>query len=372
MYFDLSRPQRLLAQAVREFCQRRCRIGRVRELMETESAFDHPLWSEIAGQGWIGLHLAEEFDGLGLGIVELAVVAEELGRACLPGPWLSVNWAATMLAMAGGSAAMAHLPKIIDGDRLVTVAALEEGGSWDLDARHLATTLDSDLTLTGQKESVLQAQQADVLLCVVRRKHNLCLVLVPIDSEGVRVTATPGIDPTRKLARCEFDNVKLRPEQVVACDEAAMSVWESSLHVAMVAAGAEMLGLMQWMLETTTEFARTRQQFGREIGAFQAIQHHCADMLMLTESARSAVWYAAWALQEKTPEAAHAAAVAKIFVSDAVRQAGNLAVQVHGGIGFTWEHDLHLYYKRAKADEHLFGDASFHREQLAELVFRDT
>ena len=369
MYFDLSKSQALLGQSVRDFCKRAFPPERVRELMETDSATDGQLWSEIADQGWIGLHLDEQYDGLGLGLVELAVVAEELGRVCAPGPWLSANWAASLLAAVGGSVASQYLPKIVDGSVQATVAVLEDQGSWDIGAGEMRTRISDDgSTLSGCKQLVIQAQQADLILCAATRAGEPCLVLVPTHTDGATISVLPGIDLTRKVYQCEFNNVQIKPEQIVASGENARRAWEQSQQVALVAVTAEMLGLMQWMFETTVEHAKSRQQFDRPIGAYQAIQAKCADILMLTESARSAVWYAAWAVQEQRDDAAKAVAVAKVFVSDAAREVGNRSIQSHGGIGFTWEHQLHLYYKRAKADEFLFGDPTHHREILAEIV----
>ena len=338
--------------------------------MDTGSATDQQLFNEVADQGWIGLHLGEQFDGLGLGPVELAVVAEELGRACMPGPWLSTTWAATLLAMVDGPSAKKYVPKIIEGSSQATVAVLENQSSWDITRGQLQTTLCDDRSrLSGRKNLVLQAAHTEWIVCLARHGQEVCLVLVPSHADGVRITETPGIDATRKLYQCDFENVSISSDNCVATGESVRAAWERSQHVMLVAVTAEMLGMMQWMLETTVEYAKTRKQFDQLIGSFQSVQTKCADMLLMTESARSAVWYAAWALQEDHTNAARAVSVAKAYVSDAARTVGNFAVQVHGGIGFTWEHDLQLYYKRAKADEYLFGDATFHREKIAELVF---
>lgn len=378
MYFDLSKPQKLLQQSVRDFCKREIPISRVRALMETDSAMDDSLWMEMAEQGWIGLHLDEQYGGLGLGPVELSVVAEELGRACVPGPWLSTNWAATLLASIGGPVASELLPGVFDGSTRITIAALEEQGSWSFDPVVMETRLSENgkktvteavtvNVLNGRKYLVQHAQQADHLLCVAGVDDELCLLTIPVASDGLRITSTPGIDATRKVYQCDFSNVPIRRDQILARGDEARQALQQSQNVAMVAVCSEMLGILQWLLKTTVEYAKSRKQFDRVIGSFQVVQHMCADLLLLTESARSAVWNAAWALQENL-DANRAVAVAKVYVSDAVRKAGNLAVQSHGGIGFTWEHDLHLYYKRAKADEYLFGDATFHRERLAEMI----
>ena len=369
MHFDLSKPQKLLQQSVRDFCKRECPTSRVRELIDSENGFDPALWTEIADQGWIGLHLPEKYDGLGLSAVELVVVAEELGRCCLPGPWLSSNWAATLLAAIGGSAAETHLPKIIEGAELATVAVLEAELSWDISSSAPQTTLASD-SLQGTKRLVMNAAEASVILCLARQDKELCLVAVPGDADGLRVTATRGIDPTRRLYQCDLDNIAVAAGGILASGDAALQAWERTHQLLALVVSAEMLGAMQWMMETTVEYAKTRKQFDQPIGSFQTVQTKCADMLLMTESARSAVWYAAWALQEERPDARRAVSVAKAYLSEAARTVGNLSVQSHGGIGFTWEHDLQLFYKRVRANEFLFGDAACHHEAIAELVLQ--
>lgn len=363
MHFDLSKSQKLFADAVREFCQREFSTERVREQMETESVTDDRLWSEFADQGWLGLHIDEQYEGLGLGAVDLAVLSEEFGRGCVGGPWLATTWGATLLQAVGGSVASELLPKIVAGDQKVAVGAQEEQGTWDLCADHLETTLENGTT-NGHKQLVQHAGQADQLLLPVRADGQLSIVVIPVNADGVSIEKTPGIDATRTLYRVTLDNVAVSDDQVLASGSEAETAWQSALRTMSVVASAEMLGLQQWMLEQTVEYAKTRKQFDKPIGTFQSVQHMCAEILQLTESARAAVWYAAWAVEENTDDVNQAVSVAKAYTSDAARRVGNLSVQVHGGIGFTWEHDLHLYYKRAKADEFLFGDASFHRENL--------
>lgn len=363
MYFDLSKPQKLFADSVRDFCQREFTAERVRELMETEAAIDDRLWQEFADQGWLGLHTDEQYEGLGLGIVDLAVLAEEFGRACVSGPWLAVTWGVTLLEAVGGDAAARLLPDIIGGSVKLAVGALEEQCSWSLSADSLETTL-QDGAVSGHKHLVQHAAQADQLLLPVLAGEEAALALVPTQADGVTVTMTPGIDATRTLYRVDLDGVAVSDDQVLCRGSAAEDAWNATLRTMAVVAAAEMLGLQQWMLEQSVEYAKTRKQFDKPIGTFQSIQHMCAEILQLTESARAAVWYAAWTVQEGSDDMEQAVGVAKAFTSDAARQIGNLSVQIHGGIGFTWEHDLHLYYKRAKADELLFGDAAFHCERL--------
>ena len=369
MDYELSKSQKLLQESVATFCQRESPAEHVRQVMESDTGHDPQLWQSIAEQGWIGLHLPEKFEGLGLSLVDLAVVAEQLGKACLPGPFLSATWAATLLSEAGeNSSAARHLPGLIDGSRLATVALLESESSWDVRPERLQTRLDQRHVLTGHKQLVPQAGIADAIVCVASRGDELCLIVTAPDENGVDVQPTPGIDPTRRLYSVAWEGLEIQPESVIATGDAARHALKRSLQVATVAVCAELVGIAQWMLETTVEYAKTRNQFDRPIGSFQAVQHQCADMLLLTESARSAAYYAAWSLNEGDPRAEQAVSIAKSYCCDSVREVGNHAVQVHGGIGFTWEHDLHLYYKRSKADEYLFGDASFHRERIAQLT----
>jgi alkylation response protein AidB-like acyl-CoA dehydrogenase len=353
MDFDLNKPQKLLKETARQFLSRECKPERVRRLMETDTAYDAALWQAIADQGWTGLIVPESHGGLGAGVVELAVVAEEMGRACVPGPFLSTIFATALQPQ--------HLEKIAAGEIKATVAILEQTANWDLESIRLNASRDREaFLLSGTKLFVPDADVADVLFCVARAADGLVVVAVERGAAGLTIDPMRSMDETRKLYRVTFDGVRgdaLRNADIV-----------SAMNVATVALCAEMVGGMQWILDATVEYAKTRQQFGRPIGSFQAVQHQCADMVLLTESARSATYYAAWALTENDPGAQLAVSVAKSYCSDAYREVANRGIQVHGGIGFTWEHDLQLYYKRAKSSETLFGDSTFHRERIASFV----
>jgi alkylation response protein AidB-like acyl-CoA dehydrogenase len=370
MDFDLSKPQKLLQQSARAFFGRECPTERVRALMETETAFDEKLWRALADQGWTGLLIPEEFGGLGLGLVELAAVAEEMGRACLPGPFVSTVWAAALISRAGSGGQRAqYLEAISAGDLKATVALLEETADWRATAVQMTAVVEGKtLRLRGRKEFVTDADVADLIICVAREDDRLVLVPVARTCRGINITATTGLDATRKLYSVEFDDVVVPAADALDGHSNPDEALEQATAVASVALCAEMLGGMQWALDSAVEYAKTRQQFGRPIGAYQAVQHQCADMLLWTEGSRSATYYAAWAVSNGDPAARVAVSIAKAYCSDAAREVGNRAIQVHGGIGFTWEHDLHLYYKRAKSSEILFGDANFHREKLAQEV----
>lgn len=370
MDFDLSKPQKLLKESARALLVRECGPGRVRELMETETAHDEGLWQALADQGWTGLAVPEAQGGLGLGLVEMAAVAEEMGRACLPGAFLSTLFAAALVERAGSAEQRAkYLEPIAAGELKATVALLEEGASWDVDAVKLGATREGGrFSLNGRKLFVPDAGIADLLICVARDGDSPVLLPFERGAEGLSVKPMPSMDATRKLYEVAFEGVSVAEGDALGADGDARGALGGALEVATAVLCAEMVGGMQWVLDTTVEYAKTRQQFGRAIGSFQAVQHMCADMLLMTESARSAAYYAAWALTENDPAARAAVSVAKAYCSDAYREVANLGVQVHGGIGFTWEHDLQLYYKRSKSSETLFGDASYHRERIARLV----
>ncbi len=370
MDFDLNKPQKLLKDSARALLARECKPERVRELMETETAHDERLWQLIADQGWTGLLVPEENGGLGLGLVELAVVAEEMGRACLPGAFLSTVTASALIQRAGNAEQRAkYLEPIAAGELKATVAFLEEGASWDVDGIKLETArANGNFNVTGKKLFVNDAEAADLLICVAREGDQLVLLPVERGADGLSVKPMPSMDGTRKVYEVSFENVAVAESDALGADGDARGALRGALEVGCAALCAEMVGGMQWVLDATVEYAKTRQQFGRAIGSFQAVQHQCADMLLMTESARSAAYYAAWTLTENDPAARVAVSIAKAYCSDAYREVGNRGVQVHGGIGFTWEHDLQLYYKRSKASETLFGDATFHRERIARLI----
>ncbi len=361
MQFGLSEEQQLLKNSAREFFSAECPPAEVRRLMETETAHDPALWRKMAEQGWTGLPFAEEYGGMGLGLVDLAAACEEIGQALLPGPYLStVPLAGSLIAAAGNDAhKKKYLVPICRGEALATVALLEKPASWDPST---VTASVKDGVLNGAKLFVPDAAIATFLIVVAKEG----LVIVDGGTSGVTMEAQPAIDATRKLSAVTFTNVKVA--DTLATGDAARTALDHAMNVATVALAAEMTGGMQRMLDITVAYAKTRKQFGQPIGKFQAVQHMCADMLILTEGSRSATYYAAWALQNNAPGAAAAVSVAKSYASDAYREAGNKGIQVHGGMGFTWENDIHLYYRRAKASEIAFGDTAFHRERLAKAL----
>jgi alkylation response protein AidB-like acyl-CoA dehydrogenase len=356
MEFGLNESQEILRDSARSFFAGECPMSEVRRLMATDSAYDNSLWRKLAEQGYTGIIFPEEYGGVGLGKVELILLMEEAGRALLPGPFFStVALAGSVIdAVATAEQKKNYLAPICRGEARATMAILEAAASWELEDLQMAAV---NGKLSGEKLFVSDAAVADWILVLARDGVFL------VDRKSVGVTTLPmfSMDLTRKLYAVQFNNAPAEKLGDLAGSP-------SALDLATTALVAEMVGGMQRTLDLTVEYAKTRKQFGKTIGSFQAVQHQCADMYLETESSRSAAYYAAWALEEKVPDARAAVSIAKIYASDAGRTVGNRGIQIHGGMGFTWENDLHLFYRRAKASETTFGDATFHRERLARLT----
>ena len=356
MQFGLSESQQMLKDNARKFFSGECPMDQVRRLMETDTAFDGVLWAKMAEQGYTGIIFPEEYGGVGLGKVELILFMEEAGRALLPGPFFSTVALAGVVLDALGTTEQKkkYLAPICRGEARSTLAMLEASASWDpADVRIAAV----NGKLTGEKLFVPDAAAADTILVVARNG----VFLVDAKAPGITISPMSGMDLARKLYAVQFKDT---PAEKLG-ETAGLS---KALDVATAALVAEMVGGMQRVLDLTVEYAKMRKQFGKPIGMFQAVQHQCADMYLETENSRSAAYYAAWALEEHAPDAAVAVSIAKVYASDAGRTVGNRGIQVHGGMGFTWENDVHLYYRRAKSSETMFGDATFHRERIARMV----
>jgi len=356
MQFGLTESQAFLKDSARKFFAGECPSTEMRRLMETDTAYDAALWSKLTDQGYTGIIFPEAYSGVGLGKVELMLLMEEAGRALLPGPFFStVVLAGSVLEAVGTPASKEkYLAPICRGEVRATVAILEAGASWNPRDIQLGA---ANGKLTGEKLFVSDAAIADFLLVVARNG----VFVVDSKARGLKISPMSAMDLTRKLYVVELSNT---PAEEIGPATALPRAFD----VATAALAAELVGGMQRSLEITVEYAKTRKQFGKPIGMFQAVQHQCADMYLETESSRSAVYYAGWALQENSPDAAAAVSVAKMYASDAGRTVGNRGIQIHGGMGFTWENDLHLYYRRAKASETAFGDATYHRERIASMV----
>ena len=362
----LTDEQELLRASARDFLARESPMAFVRARIEERRALPDELWKKMAELGWTGLPFAADYGGAGLGLFELSLLLEETGRALLPGPLLSTVALAGAAIEIGASEAhkRRHLAAIARGDERAALALVEEPERWDAEGVRLAARRDrTELRLSGSKPFVLDAPEADWLVVAARLDADeIALLLVDARQRGVSIAPTALVDATRKAARVDLDGVTVPADAVLLRGDAG---YERLLDRAKVALCAEMLGGAQRVLETSVAFARAREQFGRPIGSFQAIQHKLADMLVAVEGARSATWYATWAVEHGEPDAHAAACMAKAYVSDAYARVTGDGIQIHGGLGFTWEQDLHLYYKRAKVSERLFGDASWNRELVA-------
>ena len=356
MQFGLSESQQILKDTARKFFAGESPIAAVRKAMETETSYDAALWAKLAEQGFTGIITPEEYGGMGLGKVELALLMEEAGYALLPGPFFSTVALAGSVIDTCGTPELKkkYLQRIAAGQARATVALVEAAGSWDADSLKISA---AGGKLNGQKLFVTDAAVADFIVIVARDG----VFVVEAKAPGLHIEPMKGMDLARKIYAVEFKNT---PAERLS-DGSGLA---GALNVATTALCAEMAGGMQRTLELTVAYAKTRKQFGKPIGIFQAVQHLCADMYLETESSRSATYYAAWALEENVPDAAAAVSVAKMYASDASRNVGNRGIQVHGGMGFTWENDIHLYYRRAKASETMLGDGAFHRERIARLV----
>jgi alkylation response protein AidB-like acyl-CoA dehydrogenase len=360
MRFELSETQKQIEKTARQFLSNECPIGEVRRLMETSTAHDAALWKKMADQGWTGMIFPEEFGGMGLGMIEMAATFEQMGRALLPGPFYSTVALAGPLIQAAASVDQKrmYLTPLCEGTLIATAALIEGEADWDTAAWH---TTCSNGKLSGRKMFVTDAAAADLIVVAAQNG----LFIVPKGAPGMRIVPLKAIDVTRKMYEVSFENT---PAEKIAEGAAAERAIAYALKVATVALTAEMAGGMQKLIEITVAYAKARKQFDQPIGKFQAVQHMCADMFLWSESTKSAVYYAAYALEKDLPEADSAVAVAKVYAGDAYRETGNRAIQVHGGMGFTWENDVHLYYRRAKACETALGDAAYHRERIARTL----
>jgi len=375
MNFELSETQRAIKDAAREFFSNEMRSADVRRLIDTDTAFDPAIWRKCAEQGYTGMLFPEEYGGVGLGLVEMAATLEEMGRALLPGPFVStVLLAGTALSRAASEQLkQTYLTAICRGDARATVAILERSASWRREAIAMeANDCGGGFELTGEKLFVGEAAVADFIIVAARTREarDLVLLLVPSGAAGMRTTVTPGVDLTRRLYRVSFDKVRVPQDHLVARGTDAEAALDYAIDVTALGLSAEMVGGMQQLLDHTVAYTKTRAQFGRPIGSFQAVQHRCVDMFALVEGSRAATYYAAWALGQQDPDAQLAVSVAKAYASDAFREVGNMAIQLQGGMGFTWENDTHLYYRRAKGSELACGDATFHRDRIAGTVLK--
>ena len=377
MDFGFSQEQEMLRATARKFFENECTSTFVRERMAEPAGVTDDFWAKLAEQGWLGLVYPEQYGGAGLGFVDLTVLMEEMGRVVMPGPFFSTTVLAGLTILEAGSAAQKErwLTKIAAGEAKATLAWTEPSARWDpAGVTTTARAADGGFVLSGTKLFVPDAHLADVLVVVARTSEGpraedgVSLFLVERNTPGVEVKLLPTMDQTRKLCEVTLRDARVPADALLGPRDGGWPPLGRVIERATVALCAEMCGGAQRVLEMTTEYAKIRVAFGKPIGSYQGVKHRAADMLVDVENAKSLTYYAAWAVDEHATEAPLAASMAKAYVSDAYRKVSGAGIQLHGGIGFTWEHDLHLYFKRAKGSEFTFGDATFHRERVAELI----
>lgn len=369
MQFAFTEEQDQLRSFVRQFLEDKSSEATVRELMDTESGYDEAVWAQMAEQlGLQSLIIPEEYGGQGFTWVEMVVVLEEMGRALLCAPFFSSAVLATSALLECGDADAAgdYLPRIASGELIATVALTEENGRWDESGITATATADGDSwTLDGAKHYVLDGHTAGLLIVAAKTAAGVSLFAIDGDASGLTRTPLSTMDQTRKQAKISLSST---PGRLLGSDGAGWDTLVGVLDRAAVALAAEQVGGAQMVLDMAVQYAKDRFQFGRPIGSFQAIKHKCADMLLEVESAKSAAYYAAWCAAVDNDELPAMASLAKSYCSEAYFHAASENIQIHGGIGFTWEHPAHLYFKRAKSSELLFGDPTYHRELLAQRI----
>jgi alkylation response protein AidB-like acyl-CoA dehydrogenase len=370
MNFAFNADQQLLRDSARAFLDAHCASAAVRALGDDPRGESETMWKDMAQLGWLGLSLPDTVGGSALGLVETAIVLEEMGRVAYPGPYLPTVLTATALAEAGNPEQKRRwLGAIAAGGARATIAFLDADWGWDPhDVTTRATRTAGGWTLSGIKRFVPWAHVADVVLIPAQSPDGLSLHLIEPSAPGLGLGAIQGMDLGTRWATLTLDGVTVGDDTTLGAPGQGGPLLEALLRRGAVGAAAEMLGAARRCLDMSVAYAKVREQFGQPIGAFQAIRHKCADMLVEVENAHAATYYAAWAIDAGAPDAVTAASVAKAYVGDAARQVCGEAIQVHGGIGFTWEYDLHLYVKRAKALETMYGDAGYHRELIVRRV----
>lgn len=375
MDFGFSEEQEMLRQSAREFLDGECPMTYVRQMMEDDRGYSEDQWKKMAELGWTGLIVPEEYGGAGLNMVDMVVVLEEMGRVVMPGPFFASTILGGLAIDLGGNTEQKKrfLPGIAAGTTIATLAQVEESGRWDAEGIALpAKQTSGGFSVSGTKLFVHDAHNADLLVVPVRTggagTDGITMLLVDTKAKGLSIRLLKTMDQTRKLCEVQLADVTVGKDAVLGEVGQGWALLDRLVDRAKVALCAEMCGGAQKVLEMSVEYAKVREQFGKPIGSFQAIQHKCANMMVQVESAKSATYYAAWAVANDVSEAHLAACMAKAYCSDAYRFTSAEGIQIHGGIGFTWEHDMHLYFKRAKGSEVTFGDATWNRELVAQVV----
>jgi alkylation response protein AidB-like acyl-CoA dehydrogenase len=369
--FVFTDEQQDLRDMVRRFLAEKSPVSEVRRLMATEAGYDPAVWTQLGQLGLAGLTIPEKYGGAGCGPVEQLIVCEEMGAALLCAPYLSSTVLGTWALLASGDAvAQADLlPGIASGETIATLAVPEDDGSWAPDEFRVTARRSGDrYLLDGRKSFVLDGMIADLILVAATSDDGPALFAVDGDALGLSSQPVQTLDMTRKQAVLTFSGT---PGRLIGQPGAAAEIVAQAVRGGVLALAAEQVGGAQRCLDMAVAYAKVRYQFGRAIGSFQAIKHMCADMLLEVESARSAAYHAAWAAADGAADLPLVVSLAKAYCSEAYFHVAASNIQVHGGIGFTWEHDAHLYYRRAKSAEVMLGTPASHREVVAGLLLED-
>ena len=376
MDLGLDEQQELLKSFARDFLEKECPESVVREMEEDEKGYSPDLWRKMAQQGWMGLIIPEEHGGTGMNLCELVVLLEEFGRALVPGPYISTVVLGAVPIMEAGNDEQKQqlLPKIAAGETIMTMALTEPSAKWDADGVELEAKKEgNDYVLNGVKLFVPDAHVSDQMIVVGRTskgktpEDGITVFLVDSKSPGISFELLRTI-AADKQCEVTFENVKVPAANVIGEEGKGWPIVEKTKKMATVAACAYLVGLSQMDFDVTLNYAKERVQFGRPIGSFQAIQHKLADVVIDVDGSRFITYKAAWSLQEGEPDADMMISMAKAWTSDASRRVVAHGQQIHGGIGFTKEYKIQLYFRRQKWMELMWGDADYHRELVAQAL----
>ena len=370
MNFGFSEEQELLRQEVRKLLDAQAPMETVRAIAETPEGFSRDLWKQMGELGWLGLTIPESYGGAGLGMVDLVVVLEETGRSLLPSPLVATTLAAAAIRDFGSEAQRARwLPRLADGSAIGTIAVQEAGDRLDPAGVRLAGRRDGDgWRLTGEKIEVLDGGVADLFVVAFRTgagDDEIALGVVERGAPGLAPRPTPSIDRTRRVARVRFEDVAVAADALLPAPGAP--AFARLLDRAAAVVTAETIGAAEAALRLTVDYARERVQFGSPIGRFQGVKHPLAEMHVDVESFKSLLYYAAWCLDQDDPETPRFVSMAKAYAGEAFARIGIDGVQLHGGVGYTWEYDIQMYLKRSKWARAAFGDPDHHYDRVARL-----
>jgi alkylation response protein AidB-like acyl-CoA dehydrogenase len=372
--FDKS--QKLLQDSFRKFLQKEFASEQVRQIWETEKGYSPEKWKKMADLGWLGLRIPGEHGGDGLSFTDLCILFEEMGRMAMPGPFLSTMMVAETVMDAGSPEQKKnYLTRIARGDLRATLAIWEPDSHFDASGINLTAAREGDhFVLDGTKLFVCDVNASEMMVVAARTRRGVAaeegitLFIMEGNLAGVVTTSQKTMDEGRRQGEAGFTRVSIPVSNVLGEVDMGWKVLEKTLNKGAVALSAECVGGGQKVLEMVVDYAKKRVQFDKPIGSFQAIKHKCAQMMLEVEGARSIAYYASWMADQEGRDTDVSASASKAYCSDMFRKATEEAIQMFGAIGLTWEHDMHMFYKRAKMNEYTFGDPSFHRERLANLL----